>query len=325
MMSRSTGLERFHAQDRCDPLVWSLLPMGIWMAALSGSVAVESVPAAVILSIIGGVAGSQLFVIGHDACHGSLTKSRLLNALIGRMAFVPSAHSFSLWAYFHNGLHHNFTNLRGHDFVWTPLSPDEFSRLSKVRQFMECIYRHPTGAGFGLYYAIELWRRRLAWPTRIVPRRVAPSAYADVATTVTTWLLVGSPTALLFELDVLEFLGGMALFAGVSLMIITWAIGFVVYFNHTHPRLKWYGMRGAMARRVLPRGRGLPRHVQRHLVVCAAQCRHEPYAPPSGHAHPRAPSGGRRDAPGVRHRYAPPVLALDRGAPLRGDETLRAV
>jgi acyl-lipid omega-6 desaturase (Delta-12 desaturase) len=142
----------------------------------------------VILSIIGGVAGSQLFVIGHDA---SLTTSRLLNALIGRMAFVPSAHSFSLWAYFHNGLHHNFTNLRGHDFVWTPLSPDEFSRLSKVRQFMECIYRHPTGAGFGLYYAIELWRRRLAWPTRTVPRRVAPSAYADVATTVTTWLWSG--------------------------------------------------------------------------------------------------------------------------------------
>jgi hypothetical protein len=47
------------------------------------------------------VAGSQLFVIGHDACHGSLTASRLLNALIGRMAFVPSAHSFSLRAYFH--------------------------------------------------------------------------------------------------------------------------------------------------------------------------------------------------------------------------------
>ncbi|MGQ0593304.1 MAG: fatty acid desaturase [Gammaproteobacteria bacterium] len=240
-MSRSTGLEQFHAQDRCDPLLWSLLPMGIWMAALSGSIAVDSVPAAVILSIIGGVAGSQLFVIGHDACHGSLTKSRLLNALIGRMAFVPSAHSFSLWAYFHNGLHHNFTNLRGHDFVWTPLSPDEFSRLSKARQFMECVYRHPTGAGIGLYYAIELWRRRLAWPTKAVPRNVAPSAYADVATTVTAWLLVGGATAFLFDLDVLRFLGGMALFAAVSLIIITWAIGFVVYFNHTHPRLKWYG------------------------------------------------------------------------------------
>ncbi|MGH8479411.1 MAG: hypothetical protein ACREXK_07530 [Gammaproteobacteria bacterium] len=70
LISRSTGLEPFHAQDRCDPLLWSLLPMGIWTAALSGSVAVDSVPAAMVLSIIGGVAGSQLFVIGHDACHG---------------------------------------------------------------------------------------------------------------------------------------------------------------------------------------------------------------------------------------------------------------
>ncbi len=214
--------------------------MGIWIAALSGSVAVDSVLAAVVFAIVGGVAGSQLFVIGHDACHGSFTASRWLNALIGRMAFVPSAHSFSLWAYFHNGLHHNFTNLRGQDFVWTPMSPDEFSRLSTIRQLMEFVYRHPTGAGFGLYYLIELWRRRLAWPTRLVPRKVAPSAYMDVATNATAWLLVGAATAFLCDLGVLECLCGMALFFAVSLVIITWAIGFVVYFNHTHPRLKWY-------------------------------------------------------------------------------------
>ena len=136
MEPRLTGLEQFHAQERCDPACWFLLAMIIWIAAMSGSIAVDSVLTALALSIVGGVAGSQLFVTAHDACHGSFTSSRTLNAVIGRLAFVPSVHSYSLWAYFHNGLHHNFTNLRGLDFVWTPLSPDEFSRLSLPRRFM---------------------------------------------------------------------------------------------------------------------------------------------------------------------------------------------
>jgi hypothetical protein len=141
---------------------------------------------------------------------------------------------------------------------------------------------------------------------------------------VTTWLLVGGATALLFELDVLRFLGSMALFAGVSLMIITWAIGFVVYFNHTHPRLKWYGCTAQWREGFSQQAGGchvtfsgiwwyvLPNVVMNHTLHHLD-------------TRPRAPSGGRRDASRVRHRYAPPVLALDPGAPLRGDETLWAV
>lgn len=240
MTTGSTGLERFHAQDRLSPLLWSLLPMGIWVTAFAISMAADSGLIASLSALVGGMAGSQMFVIGHDACHGSLTASRALNALIGRMAFVPSAHSFALWAYFHNGLHHHFTNLRGHDFVWTPMSPEEFQRRSWPRQLMEWVYRHPTGAGFGLYYALELWRRRLVWPPPSVPRRVARSAYSDVAITVAIWSVVATTTAWLSALDAQRFLGGLARFAFLSLLIITWAIGFVVYFNHTHPRLKWY-------------------------------------------------------------------------------------
>jgi fatty acid desaturase len=106
---------------------------------------------------------------------------------------------------------------------------------------MEFVYRHPTGGGFGLYYALELWRRKLVWPSKGVPRSVVPLAYADIATVVTTWLLVGGTTAFLYDLDSWRWLGRTALFAGGSLTITSWAVGFVVFFNHTHPRLKWYG------------------------------------------------------------------------------------
>ena len=63
---------------------------------------------------------ARLFVIGHDACHGSYTPSKVLNGWIGRIAFLPSLTPFSLWDVGHNLAHHGFTNLKGRDYVWTP-------------------------------------------------------------------------------------------------------------------------------------------------------------------------------------------------------------
>src|SRR5580692_7770028 len=48
-------------------------------------------------SIVAGIMTSLLFVVGHDACHQSLTSQRWLNRLIGTLAFLPCLHSFGLW------------------------------------------------------------------------------------------------------------------------------------------------------------------------------------------------------------------------------------
>ena len=66
---------------------------------------------------------ARLFVIGHDACHGSYTPNKTLNKWIGRIAFLPSLTPYSLWEIGHNLAHHGFTNLKGRDYVWTPFSP----------------------------------------------------------------------------------------------------------------------------------------------------------------------------------------------------------
>ena len=63
---------------------------------------------------------ARLFVIGHDACHGSYTPNKTLNGWIGRIAFLPSLTPYSLWEVGHNLAHHGFTNLKGRDYVWTP-------------------------------------------------------------------------------------------------------------------------------------------------------------------------------------------------------------
>ena len=69
------------------------------------------------------LATSRLFIIGHDDCHLSLTPSRRMNRIIGRLCFLPSFTPYSLWEVGHNVAHHGCNKLRGHDYVWEPLSP----------------------------------------------------------------------------------------------------------------------------------------------------------------------------------------------------------
>ena len=69
---------------------------------------------------------ARLFIIGHDACHQSLTANRMLNKWLGRLVFLPSLTPFKLWELGHNMAHHGFTNLRGKDYVWAPFSTEEF-------------------------------------------------------------------------------------------------------------------------------------------------------------------------------------------------------
>lgn len=82
-------------------LLLALLAAGIWLKLL-GTVLITA-----------GIV--RLFLIGHDACHGSFFASPALNNIFGRIAFLPSMTAFSLWDVGHNVAHHGFNNLRGRD------------------------------------------------------------------------------------------------------------------------------------------------------------------------------------------------------------------
>src|SRR5438552_894289 len=73
-----------------------------------------------LLSLVCGLVVAIFFVVGHDACHQSFTDSQSLNHLLGRLAFLPSLHPYSLWDIGHNRVHHRFNNIRGKDYVWEP-------------------------------------------------------------------------------------------------------------------------------------------------------------------------------------------------------------
>ncbi len=212
-----------------------LFVAGEWLVARDGStVAALGGGALATLAIV------RLFIIGHDACHGSLTDHSALNKLLGRIAFLPSLTPFSLWRVGHNVVHHGFNNLKGRDFVWQPLDPSEWQSLSPARRQLERVYR----SAFGPlpYYLVEIWWRRLYFPGQgNAPGRRAEFTWDSVAVTLFAVAWIASlAVAARGSAAVAIALGFVAPF-----LIWTWVVGFVVYLHHTHPDVVWYADKSA--------------------------------------------------------------------------------
>ena len=216
----------------------------MWTAYAAGFVGALVAPWTIARLAIGfatGIAAGSLFMVGHDACHGSYTHSAKLNRILGRFVFLPSYHTYSLWELSHNRIHHINTNLRGKDFVWLPRSKAEFDAMSWLGKLVYRIQRTPLGMTF--YYPLDIWIPRLIFPRRRhldAPRLVY----------VLDRVLVGAFCAL--QLAVLVLVGCSldwsattwvaATFASLVLpwLVFNWMIGFVIYFNHTHPDVPWF-------------------------------------------------------------------------------------
>jgi omega-6 fatty acid desaturase (delta-12 desaturase) len=237
-----TMLQPFAAKRAiATPFLWFLLDWLVLGAAIASLLIVDFLAVKIFASLVAALWIARLFVIGHDACHGSYTPNKTLNKWIGRIAFLPSLTPYSLWEIGHNLAHHGFTNLKGRDYVWTPFSPNEFARLSWVRRRLERVYR--SGVGQGIYYMVEMWWKKLFFPGR---------KHVSSRRTSYTWdsLLVASFAVL--------WIGGLIawglysgrsvwslLFFGFAVPFFFWncLMGFVIYVQHTHPRVAWYDRR----------------------------------------------------------------------------------
>jgi acyl-lipid omega-6 desaturase (Delta-12 desaturase) len=223
------------------PIVWFFLDWLVLAAIIATLLIVESWWVRVCAALVAGLWIARLFVIGHDACHGSYTPSQKLNGWIGRIAFLPSLTPYSLWEVGHNLAHHGFTNLKGRDYVWTPFSPNEFASLSWIRRRLERVYR--SGVGQGVYYMVEMWWKKLMFPSR---KHVNHRRFAYTF------------DGLLVSAFALAWIGGLVawgLYSGKSIIVLlafgflvpflVWncLMGFVIYVQHTHPRVAWYERR----------------------------------------------------------------------------------
>ncbi len=225
--------------ERSTPLAWTLLlsDLAIYAAAVAGAVALTSPLLRVLCAVAAGAAISPLFVIGHDAAHGAYTGRGWMNRLIGRIAFLPALHNYSLWQVQHNRLHHRLVNIRGFN-SWSPLTKAEYDRLPRWRRGLERLYRSPLG--FAPYYLIERWWQDKFFPRRGRGARGRPVHWLDFTLLLAYLVLFVTGLALAGRACGSGALAAVGL--GFVLPYVVWnaLMGATIYMQHTHPRVPWF-------------------------------------------------------------------------------------
>lgn len=212
-------------------------------AAITGAVFSTNALLQTVCAVTAGVVIALLFVVGHDAGHQSLTPYRWLNNLIGRLSVLPALHPYSLWILVHNQTHHRWTNLSPKDYVWNPLTLEQYRELTPARRLLYRTYR--SWAGIFIYYFIEFWIKRILFPSRKEVRGTYKTEYLlDIAfvlvcgTIYVTLLVTGAGEG--------WFNGPRPvwdpLLFGAIVPFAVWntIMSFVIYLHHTHPECTWY-------------------------------------------------------------------------------------
>jgi omega-6 fatty acid desaturase (delta-12 desaturase) len=219
-------------------IILQILDTVILTAGLIGTVYFESIWVKLLLAIFSGFMIGRIFILGHDACHQSFTPYRSLNKILGRLAFLPSLTPYSLWEVGHNVVHHGQTNLKGFDFVWAPLTLEEYQSLSTGRKVLERIYR--SGFGPFVYYIVEIWWNKMFFPSKKAMPATRPAFLWDnvlVSSFAALWIAALTFGAMATNQSIL-----LTILMGFVIPFIFWngMIGFVVYVHHTHPSVSWY-------------------------------------------------------------------------------------
>jgi len=230
---RSAFSEGCYQRSLFRALGWLAVDLALYATALAGVFTVDHPIAQLGFGVLAGCAVAFLFVWGHDAAHGALFASSRWSEALGTIAMLPSLNMYRLWSYGHNKVHHGFTSFSPIDWIWRPLTPDEYRARSRTRRFVYRLERHP--ATCGLHYLLRVW-----WPGMVRFRpdpklrrtrgfrasKLGTLAFALVASTV-AYRFAGGPW-------------GVVAAVVVPFAVFNWFIALFVYLHHTHPDVPFF-------------------------------------------------------------------------------------
>ncbi len=218
---------------------WTLLQAAVlYLVPVVGLALTDRWWALVVLWPLAGLGVAGLFVLGHDASHGALLDSRRANRLIAQVCMAPSVHVEAAWDLGHNRIHHGYTTRQGFDFVWHPLTVDEYralGRFARMRHRFEWSW-----VGSGAYFLREVWWLKM-WRFNAPGKRHA-AIVRDKLTLGSALVVIGA-ASVIFGLLTVGWVG--ALWVPVKLFVVpfllfTQIIGWTVYVHHVAPDIRWW-------------------------------------------------------------------------------------
>ena len=90
-------------------------------------------PWSLLAGVLCGGAIAALFVLGHDAAHGTYSTDAHRNARVAQLLLLPSLTPVPLWKLGHNRIHHGLTGLPA-DWIWHPASPADYKNMKPVER-----------------------------------------------------------------------------------------------------------------------------------------------------------------------------------------------
>lgn len=80
-----------------------------------------------------GTAVTGFFVIGHDCAHKSFSKNKLVEDIVGTLAFMPLIYPYEPWRFKHDQ-HHAKTNMLHEDTAWLPILKEDIESSPALRK-----------------------------------------------------------------------------------------------------------------------------------------------------------------------------------------------
>jgi omega-6 fatty acid desaturase (delta-12 desaturase) len=211
----------------------------IYLGLIAALILVPNVAGALALDAAAALLISALFIVGHDSAHGALFKSKRMNSIVGHVSMLPGCHVYEGWILGHNRVHHAFTVRQGYDFVWHPVTPEEYAALSGWGRLLHRV--EWSWAGAGLYYMHRVWWTKMMvgkpphrWAKVVRRDRFVVLGFVLVSAGLLSWLgaettgTVAGTAWLVARVLVLPFLG------------FQYMIGSFVYVHHVHPDIRWW-------------------------------------------------------------------------------------
>jgi acyl-lipid omega-3 desaturase len=173
-----------------------------------------------------------LFVVGHDCGHGSFSKLKWLNSLIGHLSHSPILVPYHGWRISHRTHHANTGNIDT-DESWYPVSETQYNDMGFWERLMRFHF-------FLLAYPLYLFRRSPGkqgshfMPTSPLFR---PSERNDVIFSTVCWsamvALLGGLTYQYGWLFLLKY------YLGPYIVFVIW-LDLVTFLHHTEDDIPWY-------------------------------------------------------------------------------------